>query len=378
MSNVNDLNNDSLEIRLQTLTDLMKEAKEPERKDYYVNNHIHTFYSFSPYSPTKAIYCAYNAGLATAGIMDHDSVSGCREFLAAGDIAGVATTIGIELRCDLSKTALKGKRTNNPDQEGISYMTLHSIPHKSIDMVKEFIKPYAVERDKRNRKMIDKLNTFSEIKIDYDKDVVPLSKQSEGGSITERHLLYALAKKILATGEDVPTYLEKAYDIKVTGKLADYLTDKSNPYIDYDLLGVLKSTLISKIYIPATTECPDVADFIKLAKDTGGIAAYPYLGDVGDSVTGDKKPQKFEDDYLDLLFEEVNRLGFTAVTYMPTRNTQAQLMRIKELAKQYNLMEICGEDINTPRQGFICEKLQDPIFSNLIDSTWEMIEHERQ
>ena len=48
-----------------------------------VNNHIHTFYSFSPYSPSEAVYNAKKAGLKTAGIMDHDSVSGCREFIAA-------------------------------------------------------------------------------------------------------------------------------------------------------------------------------------------------------------------------------------------------------------------------------------------------------
>ena len=36
-----------------------------------VNNHIHTCYSFSPYSPTKAVWMADQAGLSTAGIMDH-------------------------------------------------------------------------------------------------------------------------------------------------------------------------------------------------------------------------------------------------------------------------------------------------------------------
>ena len=91
----------------------------------------------------------------------------------------------------------------------------------------------------------------------------------------------------------------------------------------------------------------------------------------------DKKTQKFEDDYLDLLFDELNRLGFNAVTYMPTRNTLEQLLRIKELCKKYNLMEISGEDINSPRQVFICEALKNPIFSNLVDSTWALIKHER-
>ena len=64
----------------------------------YVNNHIHTTYSFSPYSPSMALWKAYNAGLVTAGIMDHDSISGAREFIEAGEIIGMATTIGFECR----------------------------------------------------------------------------------------------------------------------------------------------------------------------------------------------------------------------------------------------------------------------------------------
>ena len=66
--------------------------------------------------------------------------------------------------------------------------------------------------------------------------------------------------------------------------------------------------MVEKFYIPATDECPDVRDIVKLAKETGAILAYAYLGDVGNSVTGDKKTQKFEDDYLDLLFEEIKEL----------------------------------------------------------------------
>jgi hypothetical protein len=105
--------------------------------------------------------------------------------------------------------------------------------------------------------------------------------------------------------------------------------------------------------------------------------AYAYLGDVGESVTGDKKSEKFEDEYLELLFEVLKELGFDAVTYMPSRNTSAQLKRVKSLCERYELFQISGEDINSPRQSFICEKLKDAEFRNLIDSTWTLIAHER-
>ena len=74
-----------------------------------VNNHIHTTYSFSPYSPAKALWMADQAGLSTAGIMDHDSISGAREFTAAGEIMGLPTTIGAECRASFAGTPLDRK-----------------------------------------------------------------------------------------------------------------------------------------------------------------------------------------------------------------------------------------------------------------------------
>ena len=72
---------------------------------------------------------------------------------------------------------------------------------------------------------------------------------------------------------------------------------------------------------------------IALADKIGAVSAYAYLGDVGDSVTGDKKPQKFEDDYLDELFDVLKELKFNAVTYMPSRNTHEQLDRVRALCE---------------------------------------------
>ena len=40
------------------------------------------------------------------------------------------------------------------------------------------------------------------------------------------------------------------------------------------------------------------------------------------------------------------------------------------------LMQISGEDINSPRQSFVCEAQRDPAFRNLVESTWALIAHE--
>ena len=111
-----------------------------------------------------------------------------------------------------------------------------------------------------------------------------------------------------------------------------------------------------------------------LADRLGAISAYAYLGDVGESPTGDKKAQKFEDDYLDELFDTLADCGFDAVTYMPSRNTKEQLARVMRMCDERGLFQISGEDINSPRQSFVCEALKD--YPHLMKATYALIGHE--
>ena len=114
-----------------------------------------------------------------------------------------------------------------------------------------------------------------------------------------------------------------------------------------------------------------------LFKSIGAICAYAYLG-MWAKASQEIKAQKFEDEYLELLFDELKEIGFDAVTYMPSRNTAAQLDRVRGLCDKYGFMQISGEDINSPRQSFICPQLEKPEFENLVKSTWELIRHERE
>lgn len=384
---INNLNHDNSSTRLNSLSQLIEMAKsgvyDVVPAGGHVNNHIHTNYSFSPYSPSKAIWMAFKSGLSTAGIMDHDSISGAIEFIEAGKIAGIATTIGIECRTDFSATPLNGRRINNPDQDSIAYVAIHGIPHTQITKVDEFFSKYRYLRNERNKKMIEKINGLifkTGIQLSFERDIIPLSKFHEGGSVTERHLLYGLSLKLIekyGKGESLIEALKNHLSIDISKKLLTLLSDCNNPYYDYDLLGLLKSDLVQSFYIDAAEECPPISDLLVFAKEIGGISAYAYLGDITDSVTGDKKAQKFEDDYLELVFDTIAELGFNGVTYMPSRNSPDQLQRLRKLCKKHNLFEISGEDINSPRQSFICDAMKDGSYSNLKDSTWAMIGHEK-
>ena len=381
------LNDHGKKVRLASLRQLMAAIEAgaldtPIQFDC-VNNHIHSTYSFSPYSPTKAIWEAYRAGLSSAGIMDHDSICGAYEFIEAGALVGIATTIGVECRADFSMTPLRGRRFNNPDQLSNAYITLHGIPHDRIAAVKEYFEPIIVARHKRNRIMVDRINQqifpFAP-RLDYERDVLPLSNHHDGGTVTERHLLLALARRLVsAFGREEPLidFLKGNLRLPVPPNVIAQLRDHDNFFFEYDLLGLLKGEFVNAFYVDATDECPEIGRLISFAKSIDGICAYAYLGDVGTSVTGDKRSQKFEDAYLDQLIFFVKSIGFNAVTYMPSRNSTDQLERLMNLCRKNGLLQISGEDINSPRQLFICETLKKKEFRHLVDTTWALIGHEK-
>lgn len=374
--------------RLAALDRLLADSEATRRfpvEGNEVNNHVHTAYSFSPYSPTAAAWFAREAGLRAVGCMDHDSVSGTEEMLDAGKAIGIATTVGFEVRVNFSGTSVEGKRINNPDSINIVYVTVHGIPRNQLARADAFLAPIRELRNRRNRKEVEALNgliaPYGLGPLDFESDVAGISMAAEGGGITERHILYALARRIVdiaGIGEPTVRFLEAKFGVSLGPGVRGFLEDPANPHYLYDLLGILKAEFLPRFFIqPDEEECIPVADVVSLANEMGAIPCYPYLGDVAESPTGDKKAQRFEDEFLDDLLAEIVRLGFVAVTYMPPRNTPPQLERIRRLCRENGLMEISGVDINSSRQSFNCPEILDPAMAHLIDSTWALIAHEK-
>jgi hypothetical protein len=355
------------------------------------NNHIHTIYSFSPYSPAMAALLAREAGLEVAGSVDHDSISASREMVAACASVGIGGVTGCELRVGF-RADLEGRRLsfadrkiNNPDSAGIVYMTIQGVPANRIDALSSFLEPIRKRRIERTERMAA---SASEILreaglegIDMERDVVARSMAKEGGGVTERHLLAAVAERLIRSygrGESLLAGIKESLGLEPKGKLAALIADSENAMLLYDLLGVLKSAFLGGIFEqPGEEECPPAAEVVAFAVSIGAIPAYAYLGDVGESPTGDKKAEKFEDDFIEELFDAVKANGFLAVAYMPPRNTRAQLERVRSLCGERGLMQISGVDINSPRQSFNCPELRLPEFANLRDATWALVAHER-
>ena len=318
------------------------------------NDHIHTFYSFSKYSPTAAALLARLCGFSSAGIADHDSVSGAGEFISAGKLIGISTIVGCECRAIMRKTALSGYRLNSPDQTSLAYVVMHGIPEKNLDIVDEFFAPRRRLRFERDAAMCEKLSKLTKplgFGVDFEADVLPLSHAHEGGSVTERHIVFALAKKLLLTVEN---------DAELRGLLSrlGIFTDEKlygENDAEYRLLSLLKSGFVEKFYIPAGAECPDVSEFVEFCGAVGAVPAYAYLGDVAGNYASDKKAQRYEDGCLDILMPELKRLGFGVVTYMPCRNTKAQVEKIKTLCDKYGFLAVTGGE--SPLAGKACEQV---------------------
>lgn len=365
---------------LRALIDAGELDEVPRTSD--TNNHVHTTYSFSAYSPSAAVWEAYKSGLVTVGIVDHDSVAGAREFIQAGDILGITTTAGAEIRLSFADTPFGDRTLNSPDEPGVAYVACHGVPHNRIEEFDRLLARIREARGRRNRAQVDRLNGILEgtgLILDYDTDVVPLSEAADGGSVTERHILYALAKKIVekcGRGQGTIDFIENSLHIQVTGKALGQLLDTDYEHYLFDVLNILKSDLVPRFFIAGGSDSLPVKEVVPALLEMGIIPTYCYLGDVGESPTGDKKAQKFEDSYLDELLPVLKDLGFEAIAYMPSRNTDAQLSRVMGLCRQHGFMEISGEDINQPRQDFICVRIREPEYAHLADGTWALVGHE--
>ena len=382
---IEQMNGGTVDQRLTAVRALGESVKDGVVQTEEVNNHVHSSYSFSPYSPTMIGVKAAQAGLQTVGIMDHDSVSGAAEFLQACKAVNIASTAGFEMRVNMDGTGVQGRKTNNPDEANISYIAIHGIPENKLPEFHAFLKPIHAARIERDREEVKKLNALllelGAPTVDFDTDIMACSEAANGGSVTERHILYALALKLIEAhgrGQPLIDFVENRMRIALAEKLRTQLQDVDNPHYAYDLLGAFKSNLVSEFFLKSDyDECISVYEAVKFANEMGAIPAYAYLGDVGDSATGDKKTEKFEDDFLDDLVPELTDIGFKAITYMPPRNTKKQLLRLQKLCRENQLMEISGVDINSSRQSFNCPILLEPEFAHLADAAWALIAHEK-
>ena len=345
---------DDVTERLEAL-EALAGALPPADREKTVE-HIHTTYSFSPYTPTAAALTARLSGAGCAGIVDHDTAAGAREFLAACDRLGMQALLGLEHRVSFAGTPFENLFLNDPEQRGIAYMTMQRIPPGMAAYLTDAFAPARALRLKRERAVTEKAAAqFPETGLLFERDVLPLTRHRDGGTVTERHVLFALSLRLTAAygrGERLLDTLSSA-GVSLTEKRRARLSDADDPYFLYDLAHMLKSDLLGGLYVPASEECMALPEFVSLAHKAGAVCCYCYLGDVTESVTDDKRAGAFEDGRLGELLPFLKNTGVDAVTHSRRRNTEAQTARLLEACRALALETIEGEDINSPRQRFL-------------------------
>ena len=160
-----------------------------------VNMHFHSFFSCNAlgYSPTRIAWEARKAGLYAAGLCDFDVLDALEEFLAAGLMLGLRSTVNLETRAYMKEYAAVD--LNSPGEPGITYVMGAgfarqpeggSAAHRTL----------AGFRDKarqRNVALVDRINArLPEIAVSYEKDVLSLTPAQ---TATERHIVRAYVNR---------------------------------------------------------------------------------------------------------------------------------------------------------------------------------------
>ena len=91
------------------------------------------------------------AGLCTVGIVDHDSISGAREFIEGGEIMGITTTIGCEVRVSFADTPFKGRTLTTRTNWRWPILPLHGLPHNKIGEMDGLLSQIRAKRNERNK-----------------------------------------------------------------------------------------------------------------------------------------------------------------------------------------------------------------------------------
>ena len=378
------LNSQTASERLASITVLKQIEKDdrffiPKPREHDVKISLKTEYSGMPFKPSYLAYRLHESGCQIAGIMDYLTLAGAKEFYKASEILGMKPLLGVEVTTYISRYKKRDLRINNIYQKDVINLCMTCIPPDSVDYIDGWLKKYRERRNDRNRKMLELINKKYRqygIELDYEQDVLPLSRNDEGGTVTEWHLTYALALKLIekyGRGQILLRFITQELHIILTEKMKQYLLDVTdNKIYVFDLVNILRAE-IRDFYIDATDECCSILEFIKVAKDTGSLVCYRYIGDIIQNIMGEFRVEKYEDSFLEELISELKDLGVNAVLFEPSRLTEEQIKRIGEVCEQYGLIQLSGETIYSIRQGFCNDVLSADNYEYLVANAWALV-----
>lgn len=336
---------DALERRRE-LERLVAQTRLPSVKPVF-NLHSHTFFSYNAYgySPSHFAWKAREAGHEFAGIVDFDVLDGLDEFLSAGALLELKTTVCIETRVFLPSFA--DRVVNSPGEPGLVYhmgvgFTSTDLPPKAA----AFLQQMSIRAARRNQIVIDKVNAVTTpLRLDYEADVLPLTPK---GNATERHICLAYARK---AAECFPNEAD----------LLSYWSDRLgglDALPDGPTGGALQTLIRAKLmkrggvgYVqPDRDSFPGMAAMNEFVLESGAIPTLAWLDGTSDG-------EQASDELLDSAIA----CGTAGFALIPDRNYTPG-MKDQKLANLYDMVDrvtkrglpvFIGTEMNAPGQKFV-------------------------
>lgn len=286
-----------------------------------LNMHYHSFFSYNAegYSPTRIAWEARKAGLYAAGLCDFDVLDGLDEFLDAGLVFCLRTTVNLETRVYVRELA--DVDISSPGEAGVGYMMGAGFVRRPAPGSQQAagLAGYRDRARARNVALIQRINAkLAAIAIDYEEDVVPLTP---AGAATERHIISAYINKSHTVFADP----EKSAQFW-SGVLGRPFEETVALMGDTpEMEEAVRSKLVKRGGLgyeqPSPQTFPPVEEFIRWVASCGAI---PMLAWLDGTSGGEKDPRKF--------LEQVTGKGIVAVNIIPDRNwniSNADARRIK-------------------------------------------------
>lgn len=239
----------------------------------FVDLHAHSTASDGTQAPAVLVQRAKAAKLGAVAITDHDTLAGAAEALAEGE------RLGIEVVCGAELSAVEG-------DEELHLLALHVQDPARLQGALEAIRAMRVTRA---AEMVAKLGALG-VEVTMD-DVL---KESAGGAVGRPHV----ARALVARGAVKDVRL--AFD--------QYLGAGKPAYVPKDQLAI--------------------ADAIRLAHESGGIAVAAHLGPDGTR------------EYV----ERLHGLGLDGVEVKHPRHSNEDMLRLGALADHFGMVKSGGSD----------------------------------
>jgi len=324
--------------------ELIASSSNSEVRNYDVNAHVHTPFSFSAFmSVEEAFIMAKNEGVKVLGINDFNTTDGYDEWARFASEYNVFPLFNIEFVGLSEEEQAKGIKINDPNNPGRIY-----ISGKGLSFPAKLAEPYfsQLESVKTNsnlqvKEMCDALNIHlgqsgTDLQLSFDE----IKESFTRGMVRERHLAQALRIKVFAAEES--TAGRRDLFRKIFGN-QDLKSDIAQ---DAAIENEIRSRLLKAGGPAFVAESPE--QFLNLEQirqiilNSGGIPTYPLLAD---SVNGGYT--EFEESKESLL-ETLKNKGFYSVEFIPNRNTTESLEEYADFFVENGFFVSFGSEHNSP------------------------------